>query len=319
MLYIGQTNGIHDNRFIRAMEECFDVDTVFISDQNNSADVNFGKYDLIVAAPLTETISLVPEGEQTPIAGISLAYDVNSEIDQEMLKTNIRRCKVIICDCLYIRDKISMKYGFNPMNIDVIPFGCDYKLFESKTPREYMKTNILVTRNWSPIHSNTVILDALQLLYDQGVDFNCTFVGDGPELQNAKHKVSNSSMSSKIVFVGSQSPEGISKLMKENDFYISASISDGSSVSLMEAMTSGMVCIVSDFPSNLEWIQHHKSGYLFQNGSRESLSLELKGVLESDPQKLTSIGKVGQKIAETKANWESNKINFKASLESAIA
>ena len=45
-----------------------------------------------------------------------------------------------------------------------------------------------------------------------------------------------------------------------SDLYLSASHSDGSSVSLMEALASGLPVLVSDIPGNREWISEGKTG-----------------------------------------------------------
>ncbi|WP_022851629.1 glycosyltransferase family 4 protein [Limisalsivibrio acetivorans] len=47
--------------------------------------------------------------------------------------------------------------------------------------------------------------------------------------------------------------------------YVSATMSDGTSLSLLEAIGSGCFPVVSDIPSNREWIKHGVNGYLFNN------------------------------------------------------
>ena len=106
--------------------------------------------------------------------------------------------------------------------------------------------------------------------------------------------------------------------MNESNFYVSASRSYGSSVSLMEALATGFICIVSDFPTNREWVDHQKSGFLFQNGSSKSLSNTILEVLEIKPEVLTTISHLGIEVAKTKANWRKNRVDFIRILESAI-
>jgi glycosyltransferase involved in cell wall biosynthesis len=271
-----------------------------------------------VAAPLTRPISVIPSSTQIPIVGISLAYDLNSENDKDALSANLQECSFIICDCHYICDKITNEYGINQKKIGVIAFGCDLELFAAKRPKMFSEKNLLVTRNWFPTHSNRMILDALQRLHSQGIDIKCTFVGDGPELQESRRAFLKNSMNSNISFLGSKSPIEISHLMKTHEIYISASQSDGSSVSLMEALASGMICIVSNFPSNHEWIKDRYSGFLFQNGSEESLASTIKEVLALDPQTLATIGKRARMVAAEKANWGKNKMEFLEFLEAVI-
>ncbi len=310
--------GIHDLRFLGAIGERFQLDSFFLSENCDLEKIDYNKYDLIVAAPLTRPISVIPGSTQIPIVGISLAYDLNSESDKDALSANLQKCSFIICDCHYICDKIIKEYGMSQKKVGVIPYGCDLELFVAKHPKMFNDKNLLVTRNWFPTHSNRVILDALQRLHIQGIDIKCTFVGDGPELQESKRDLLKKSINSNVSFLGSKSPIEISHLMQTHEIYISASQSDGSSVSLMEALASGMICVVSNFPSNLEWIKDRYSGFLFQNGSEESLASTLKEVLALDPQTLATIGERATKIAAEKANWGKNKMEFLEFLEAVI-
>jgi glycosyltransferase involved in cell wall biosynthesis len=318
VIYIGETKGIHDLRFIKAIGERFQLDSFFLSENGDLEKIDYSQYDLIVAAPLTRPISVIPSSTQIPIVGISLAYDLNSVSARAALSANLQECSFIICDCQYIYDKIINEYGINQKRVGVIAYGCDLDLFVAKSPKTFNEQNLLVTRNWFPTHSNRIVIDALQRLHNQGIDLKCTFVGDGPELQESKRELIEKSINSNISFLGSKSPIEISQLMETHEIYISASQSDGSSVSLMEALASGMICVVSNFPSNLEWIKDRYSGFLFQNGSEESLANTLKEVLALDPQSLATIGERARKIAAEKANWGKNKMEFLEFLESVI-
>ena len=318
VIYIGETKGIHDLRFIKAIGERFQLDSFFLSENGDLEKIDYSQYDLIVAAPLTRPISVIPSSTQIPIVGISLAYDLNSVSAKAALSANLQECSFIICDCQYICDKIINEYGINQKRVGVIAYGCDLDLFVAKSPKTFNEQNLLVTRNWFPTHSNRIVIDALQRLHNQGIDLKCTFVGDGPELQESKRELIEKSINSNISFLGSKSPIEISRLMETHEIYISASQSDGSSVSLMEALASGMICVVSNFPSNLEWIKDRYSGFLFQNGSEESLANTLKEVLALNPQTLATIAERARKIAAEKANWGKNKMEFLEFLESVI-
>ena len=62
----------------------------------------------------------------------------------------------------------------------------------------------------------------------------------------------------------------ISELYKMADIYILPSIREGLNVSVMEAMSSGLPCIVSDIRGNRDLIDDNKGGYLVSpNDSKE--------------------------------------------------
>ncbi len=288
----------------------------FVRESGSGSDVDFENLDLVVAAPLTQPISKIPSDLAIPLIGISLAYDVNESSNPDSLKINIQKCDFIICDCEYVRKTICNEYDFPMERTAVIPFGCDLETFKWNGARDFQKPRFLVTRNWTELHSNILILEALQILNNAGVDFTCIFLGEGPELESARNLIQNGPLKSVIEFHGNKSSMEMAQLMQQSNVYISASSSDGSSVSLMEAMVNGLVCLVSDFPSNLEWISDKKSGFLFSNGSSQSLAEALFGILRRSAAELSIVAKKGQKIAERKADWNKNRMIF---LENILA
>jgi glycosyltransferase involved in cell wall biosynthesis len=89
------------------------------------------------------------------------------------------------------------------------------------------------------------------------------------------------------------------------DLYVSASHSDGSSVSLMEALASGLPALVSDIPGNREWVTEGEQGWLFPDGNARALA---DGILRAVKKResLPEIGKRARMQAEERANWTKN-------------
>ncbi|NTV36326.1 MAG: glycosyltransferase, partial [Anaerolineaceae bacterium] len=87
--------------------------------------------------------------------------------------------------------------------------------------------------------------------------------------------------------------------------YVSASHSDGSSVSLMESLACGLPCLVSDIPGNKEWISSGKEGWLFPDGDANALA---EGMLSAYKARkiLSEMGQKARKLAEHRADWKTN-------------
>jgi len=90
------------------------------------------------------------------------------------------------------------------------------------------------------------------------------------------------------------------------DLYVSASHTDGSSVSLLEALACGKPVLVSDIPGNLEWIQNSQNGWTFPDGDVDQLSNQILQI--SVRNDLEKFGKSARRLAELRADW---KVNFK--------
>ncbi len=83
-------------------------------------------------------------------------------------------------------------------------------------------------------------------------------------------------------FVGRLPIEPLAALMRRADVYLSASHSDSTSVSLLEAMSAGAVPVVSDIEGNREWVADGDGARLFPPGQRAALEAAIESAL-ADP------------------------------------
>ncbi|MDD1777246.1 MAG: glycosyltransferase family 4 protein [Candidatus Helarchaeota archaeon] len=93
-------------------------------------------------------------------------------------------------------------------------------------------------------------------------NMNFLIAGDGPERENLEREAYKLNMSSYLKFLGRIPHAEMPNLLSKVDIYISTSLYDGTSVSLLEAMGSGAFPIVTDIPANREWIINGQNGFL---------------------------------------------------------
>jgi glycosyltransferase involved in cell wall biosynthesis len=109
----------------------------------------------------------------------------------------------------------------------------------------------------------------------------------------------------KVHFYGTANLEQLPELYHSADFYLSASHSDGSSVSLMEALACGLPVIVSDIPGNQEWVTEGEQGWLFKDGEAADFSNKILEAV-SKVNTLAAIKKGNRLLAEKRADWKKN-------------
>jgi glycosyltransferase involved in cell wall biosynthesis len=306
--YIGREKNVHDKLFVSILEREFKVVQIYTSNllQLRFDEKFFENCSLIIAGPLTDAISAIPESNSLPILGVSHAFDINLESQNPNLKTNINRCYNIITDCDYVKKILRENYNFR-RDVYLVPFGCDHEYFEKVIPDYKSEPYILVTRNWFQVHSNEVVIAALELLLSSETRFDCTFIGDGPLLTQQVREISLRSGFSSINFLGTKSKVEIRNEMTKNWLYVSAADSDGTSISLLEAMSAGMICIVTDFPSNLEWIQHGYNGFIFERKDSASLSVLIQEICSIPLAEKRIIGERAKLVAKSRGDWLINK------------
>lgn len=100
------------------------------------------------------------------------------------------------------------------------------------------------------------------------------FIGDGELFKECVEKVSKEK---NIKFIGRV--DNVSEYLKASDYYISSSFSEGLPNSVLEAMATGLPCLLSNIPSHRE-ITNDKN-YLFNPDSYEELVEKIK-LIEKD-------------------------------------
>ena len=88
-----------------------------------------------------------------------------------------------------------------------------------------------------------------------------TIIGDGPQKDYLKQLVNYLDIEDRVVFVGHvQEPI---KLLQDFDVFVLPSLSEGTSRAALEALYSGLKCVLRDVDSNGDLIQSAEQGYLF--------------------------------------------------------
>jgi glycosyltransferase involved in cell wall biosynthesis len=96
------------------------------------------------------------------------------------------------------------------------------------------------------------------------------------------------------------------------DLYLTASHSDGSSVTLMEALACGLPAAVSDIAGNVEWVQpdQHASsgqtpGWVFHDGDVAGAAQCIVKAYQERERRAT-MQAANRRLAEQRADWDKN-------------
>jgi len=94
----------------------------------------------------------------------------------------------------------------------------------------------------------------------------------GEETENLKALALSLGIDSCTTFVGWLQPDDNANNYAKATYYISIPESDATSISVLEAMASGCIPILSDLPSNNEWITHKSNGFIAKNVTSDFIS-----------------------------------------------
>jgi glycosyltransferase involved in cell wall biosynthesis len=160
-----------------------------------------------------------------------------------------------------------------------IPMGIRDDFFETlpaEVRREEKETHsikIISTRTLLEEPYNiSQLLHAMVRISGTAPEARLTLVGDGPDREKYENMTRELKLDKVVNFAGWAAPDRMAGLLREHDVYVSTSKFDGASVSLFEAMASGVYPVISDIGANRECVESGCEGVLFPPDEPASLA-----------------------------------------------
>jgi glycosyltransferase involved in cell wall biosynthesis len=202
-------------------------------------------------------------------------------------------------------------------NIKNLYLGVDTKLFSPVAKNEELKINIICTRGFNEIYNNKYLIEGLINIPEQYYPaLNVVFTSTGPLLEKVVGFYRKSSIYSKInvEFRGGVTDKELIDSLHKSHIYISLSISDGASISLMEALSCGLFPILSDIPANREWIKGDNGILVPLNNPKILAEMIIKVV--NDSQLRSRAGTINRELIQNVADDNKNTFLFLEYLKS---
>ena len=309
LLYIGDRQYVHHTRFIEALSLDFCIKTAFIQEEPIEEDSGFSP-EIVICSPLLEPLIYAVKNYQVPIIGICWAQELNEP--RSVLKQNSDFSKIlsslagIIVDNKHtesiLRNTMNYQGAIARITFYLEPFRNSTLIKKGKNE----PPTFISARRFEPLYRNDLILEGLRII-GREFDLHLIAVGGGTQLEEMKNRHENEIKSGLFEFTGKLTSNQTLNLIQDSDFYISASRSDGISVTLLEAMSLGKVCLVSDFPSNLEIIEDGLNGFVFENENLDSLISKCKLAIGLENSARLQISKNAIDTVSQRFDWKQSR------------
>lgn len=241
------------------------------------------------------------------VHGSDLMTGIKSVIWRVLLRKIFRfaDCVNVVSDDL---GEMVLSLGIDKEKIEILTLGIDTQRFcltQRAKIKKYRSLRLVCTRRLEPVFDHETIIKALALLKEKGIIFEMVFAGNGSLLGVLKEQISELGLDDCVSFMGKVPNENLPQLLRRSDVYLSASLWDGTSLSLLEALASGLFPIVSDIKANSAWIKDGVNGFLHKLGDAGNLAdciLRLLG----EPEIAENAGPYNRKKVEEKADRNKN-------------
>ncbi len=271
--------------------------------------------DVVHAGPLQKSALLVALAGCHPLVSMSwgsdLLMDARRGIGRWGAKLTLNRSDVLLCDCQAVKQR-AQALGMSPERIVIFPWGVNLSHFNPQGSAEARRKLgwgldfvLLSARMWEPIYGVDLLVKAFIQAAQRLPKLRLIMLGDGSQRTLIYDLLADAGLKDRVHFAGMVANASLPDYYRSADLYISASHSDGSSVSLLEAMACGLPSLVSNIPGNMEWISNGKSGWSFADGAVEGLTQGISTAVQYKDD-LKSMGQTARDVVEVRADWNKN-------------
>ena len=144
-------------------------------------------------------------------------------------------------------------------------------------------------------------LEALAQLKNEGLKFEYSIVGSGPEFERLKFAIYQLGLENEVNLVGGIPHTEVYKYLTNSDLYIQYSNSEGFCNALLEAQGHGLLCVASDGGALKENVLDSETGWIVPKRNPEGLAEKIKEIISLPREKKNEIIKNAQ--ARVKRNF----------------
>ncbi len=211
-----------------------------------------------------------------PFSATAHAHDI--WLDKLFIKEKIERAKFIITCSEYGRKRIIDDNNIRETDkIYTIYHGIDTLAFKQKQQlNKKDKFTILNVGSLLEVKDQRNLILACKILKEEGYDFQCNIVGDGPLYARLKELIHECELTEEVQLAGRVFQENIKNHYQEADIFVLTSNSENLPNVLLESMAMGVPVIATQIGGIPELIINRETGLLISANNVEEIANAIK-------------------------------------------
>ena len=217
----------------------------------------------------------------------------------------LKRADLVTADSS-VSAEAAHRLGVEREKVATYPMGVGRDLIGVREKKDKPYLLIMSNRRLEPLYDVVTLMKAIPLVIEQvKKDVRFVIIGEGSLKSDLLNLAVKLKAEGHVEFKGIVSRQELMKHYQDADIYVSTSLSDSTSVSLLEAMNCGLIPIVTDVPGNREWIEDQKNGLLFPSSDHRALAEKITGAV-NECARWPEFRKKNETIIKSRAVWEDN-------------
>jgi glycosyltransferase involved in cell wall biosynthesis len=227
----------------------------------------------------------------------------------------IRRADAVLVDSGNL-GAAARELGASPERLHVISWGVDRARFRPAVLRE---PGLLVSaRMHERVYDLPALIAGVKPVLERRPGARLVIAGDGSLRDSLERLARDTLPAGRFEFVGRLEAEALAELLGRAEVYLSASLSDSTSVSLLEAMACGAVPVVSDIDGNREWVGEGDGARMFPPRDPAGVTRALERALD-DAAWLESARARNLRVIAERGDWDENMGRIEALFRNLVA
>lgn len=268
--------------------------------------------DVVHAGPVPTCAWVAARAESAPLISMSWGSDLLRDVALD--KTAWARAADALaassafqCDCQAVEDVAVGEFAFPAEKVVRFPWGVDLSRFAAPADARHERDEIIVisNRTWEPLYGICTVLQAFADAQGRDPRLRLLLGGSGSLEPEVHAFISEHALTDAVRVAGRIPNDELTRLLHSADIYLSCSRSDGSSISLLEAMATGLPAVVSDIPGNREWIEPGEGGMLAGVDEAAEFADALVA-LAANARLRERMGEHNRLVATERADWPHN-------------
>ncbi|MEY2900678.1 MAG: hypothetical protein RL247_844 [Actinomycetota bacterium] len=280
---------------------------------------------LVVSAPL-DTVTIPLAGGGYRHLGISFATDVMvtaaaSSDALEALGNAVVMCDAIVTDN-YATENALIALGVKDSAIIRVPWGPDTTHLSSLTRAEADwpddRKILLYPRSVESHYQPDIFVTALAQIVHEVPDVLAVMVEAGSMVQEIKGLLSTAGLDDYVRWEPPSTPDYFQGLLGLADCVVVTPKTDGTSVTVMDAMNQGIPVVSSLTAGSAQWIIHGITGWSFPAGDAVKLAHVVVEVLTADTHRIEAITRNAKRLVGSRAGWQASSAQLRQVLASLL-
>jgi glycosyltransferase involved in cell wall biosynthesis len=189
--------------------------------------------------------------------------------------------------------------GFSAVDVGVIENGIDTERYARAADLPGAKSAlglapdrryVATVARFHPVKDHMTLVDAFASLAREHTDVDLLLIGDGPLRGELEARVATHTLQGRVHFLGVRAD--VAALLAVADLFCLTSVSEAASLTLLEAMATGLPVVVTNVGGNPEIVRNDREGLLVPRQDPAATAAALQEILK-DPARARRLGDAG--------------------------